>query len=505
IKGTEGGSSPFLSPDDRWVGFWMDGKLMKVSVEGGVPLALCNTDALFGASWGTDNQIVFAPQTMSGLSRVSADGGKPETLTTADRSKEEYAHRLPHCLPFGKGILFTIMRHAWDVQSCVAVMDLATRKWQVLLEHAADARYVATGHLAFLRQGTLMAVPFDPDRLQVTGQPVPVVANIAQTLNSVDSHWDTAAGQFGISSSGSLVYASGGILPDMENSLVWVNHEGKAELIASFKAPLFSPRLSPDGRLIAYETVGMESHVWVYDPNRATTTRVNSEGRATRVVWTPDGRRVVFVSWKTGVPNMYWQPVDGASSMERLTQSGYSQHPASWSPDGETLAFVEYHPEDTNYDIWLLNVRDRRVTPFLNSRYFEGYPAFSPNGRWIAYVSDESGRREVYVQPFPGRGGKWLVSNNGGRNGKQLFYRWEEQVWVVDVRTGPGFFVSKPRLLFEQPGYSDGNPIRAWDISPDGRRFLMVKLGDRKPQPLTEMILVQNWFEELKRLVPISK
>ena len=509
IAGTEGGISPFLSADDRWVGFWADRKLMKVSIEGGVPIALCDVPSPFGFSWGDDNQIVFSSARGSGLTMVSADGGKPETLTMPDRSKGEYGHRLPHCLPAGKGILFTIKRHAWDHEPRVALLKPGTRKWHVLLEDAADARYVATGHLAFLRQGTLMVVLFDLDKLEVIGQPVPALANIAQALNTTDSRLDTAAGQFCISTSGSLVYASGGIVPDRETSLVWVDHRGKAEPIAAFKAPFFAPRLSPDGQRIAYSALGMEGHIWIYDLNRGTAMKLTSEGMSEFAVWTSDGRRVTFDWVNAGVPNIYWQAVDGSSSMERLTQSEYFHWPGSWSPDGETLAFMELHTE-TQYVIQLLNVRDRRVTPFLNSRFEENYPEFSPDGRWIAYVSGESGRKEVYVRPFPNPGGKWQISNEGGkeplwsRNGKQLFYRRENQVWVVDAQTGSAFSVRKPRLLFEQPGYVSGDPIRGWDISLDSQRFLMVKLDDRKPTPVTEMILVQNWLEELKRLVPVK-
>jgi Tol biopolymer transport system component len=292
-----------------------------------------------------------------------------------------------------------------------------------------------------------------------------------------------------------------------------VDQKGKVEPIVSFKAPFFSTRLSPDGRRIAYSAVGMESHIWIHDLDRGTAMKLTSEGMAEWAQWTPDGRRLAFDWLETGVPNIYWQPIDGSSPMERLTQSEYFQWPGSWSHDGETLAFVEERPE-TSRDIYLLSVRDRRVTAFLKSRFFEAQPEFSPDGRWIAYVTDESGREEVYVQPFPGPGGKWQISNEGGSwplwapNGKQLYYRSAglgSHVWVVDVQTGSGFSASKPRLLFEQPGYARGTPIRTWDISRDGQRFLMAKLGESKRQPVTEIILVQNWFEELKRLVPAGK
>jgi len=197
--------------------------------------------------------------------------------------------------------------------------------------------------------------------------------------------------------------------------------------------------------------------------------------------------------------------------MERLTTSEYEQFPESWSADGKTVALVEYHTLDANVDIAVLDARSGRVTPFLNSQFRERCPEFSPDGRWIAYTSDESKRDEVYVRPFPGPGMKHPVSSEGGteplwaRNGKQLFYRRQDQVWVVDVQTGGGFATSKPRLLFEKAGYAGGDPVRGYDLSLDGQRFLMVKLEQRKPAPVTEMILVQNWFEELKRLVPTGK
>ncbi len=505
IAETEGAMSPFLSPDDRWIGFWADGRLLKVPAEGGVPTALCAVPWPYGFSWGPDNQIVFAQQEDAGLLRLSADGGKPEMLTVPDKSKEEYSHRLPHCLPGGKGILFTIMRHGWDVQPRVAVLELGTRKWRTLLEDASDARYVPTGHLAFLRQGTMMIAPFDPDKLVITAQPVATVANVAQALNTGNTGYDTAAGQFSISVSGSLIYVPGGILPDRENSLVWVDSDGKVQPITAFRAPFFAPRVSPDGQHIAYSMLGKERQVWIYDLPRGTATRLTSEGMASWVAWTPDARRLAFGWSKSGLANIFWELADGSAPMERVTESEYDQYPASWSPDGQTLAFVQNHPENRN-DILFLGIRDRKVTPCLSSRFQETYPEFSPDGRWIAYTSNESGRDEVYVQAFPGPGGRQQISSEGGtepmwsRNGRQIFYRQRDQVWATDVQDGPRLTAGKPRLLFEQPGYGWGFPVRSWDISPDGRRFLMVKLDERTPQPVNEMVLVQNWFEELPHL-----
>jgi serine/threonine-protein kinase len=519
IAGTEDGITPFLSPDDRWVGFWADGKLMKVSIDGGVPVTLCDhivlSESRWGpeASWGPDNQIVIAAGYKDvRLYILSSDGGDLQILTTPDKAKQGFSHqRLPHWLPDGKGVLLTILRDWFDEHPRVAVLDIKTKTWRVLLEDAADAHYVATGHLVFLRQGTLMVVPFDLDRREVTGQPLPAVANVMQALNT--GAWNSVAGQFSVSNSGSLVYAEGGINPDREDSLVWVDHKGNATPITSFKAPFWAPRLSPDGRRIAYITAGREWHAWIYDLNRGTASRLTSEGKADFAVWTPDGKRLVFKWWTAGEEsNLFWQPADGSSPMERLTTSKNHQVPGSFSPDGATLAFVEHHP-GTAWDINLLDLKSRRITSFLNSKANELWPEFSPDGDWIAYVSDESGRCEVYVRPFPGPGAKWQVSAEGGtaplwsRNGKQLFYVGQPgEYWVVDVWTNGGFSASKPRLAFKSVGLlADGLPTRTWDISLDSQRFLTVRSSERKAQPVTELVLIENWFEEVKRLAPTRK
>ena len=511
IPGTEGGINPFLSPDDRWVGFWAlpDGKLKKVAVEGGVPITLCDISILYGANWGRDGDIVFADGGSTGLSRVSAEGGKPEFLTKPDPKREERSHRLPSWLPNGKAVLFTIMRHGFDRYPWLALLRLDTREWHILLPDAADAKYVPTGHLIFLTQGTLMAVRFDLAKLEVIGQPVALVENVMQAFHQTAAQ-NTAAGQFSISDTGFLIYAAGGIVPDPKNSLVWVDHRGNEQLVTEKLSAYFPPRLSPDGQRIAYATVGREGLVFVYDLARGTDSPLTGEGRAIRPIWAPDGKRLLF-GWKKSLAfNLFWQPYDGSSPMERLTTSEYEQWPSSWSSDGKTVALVEVHP-DTGSDIAVLDVPSGRVTPFLNSQFGEAFPDFSPDGRWIAYASDESKRDEVYVRAFPGPGMKEQVSSEGGkeplwaRNGKQLFYRRQNQVWAVDVRTDGGFAMSKPRLLFENPEYGSGNPIRAYDLSLDSQRFLMVKIENRKPTPVTEMILVQNWFEQLKRLVPTGK
>jgi serine/threonine-protein kinase len=511
IKGTEGGVNPFLSPDDKWVGFWSDRKLMKVPIEGGVPAELCDAlDMISGASWGPDNNIVFCPGTRSGINRVSADGGKPEALTKPSKERGEWGHHLPVYLPDGNGVLFTVVEQGWDPRPCVAVLDIKTGKWKALLEDAADARYVPTEHLVFLRRGTLMAVPFDPRNLMLIGQPVPVIENIMHSLFSLGSTFNTDAGQFSISGSGSLLFATGGPLPPSEDSLEWVDMKGLTQPVASLRLPFWGPRLSPEGGRITYNTWGESAQIRVYDLILETNSRLTTEGFGSPALWTGDGKRIFFSVIQSARSKLFWRPADGSAPMELLLESDDVISPQSLSPDGEILTTCKSNPEGGT-DIFLFHVRERRLTPFLNSQYFEGFPEFSPDGHWIAYSSDESGRREVYVQRFPGPGGKWQVSSEGGtesvwaRDRRQLFYRRQDQVWAVDIKTDGDFQHGKPRLLFEQPGFVSGNPIRSFDLSKDGQRFLMAKFGPRTPTPVTEMILVQNWFEELKRLVPAGK
>jgi serine/threonine-protein kinase len=402
------------------------------------------------------------------------------------------------------------MRLKWDLQPRLALLDLKTRKWRVVMEDAAEGRCLGTEHLVFLRQGTLMVVAFNLGRLEVKDQPVPIVADVMQALNVPNSNSNTAAGQYSVSNSGWLAYVPGGIFPEEEDSLVRVDQKGDVQPVASFKASFVAPRFSPDGKRIAYQTYGKEWSVWVYDLNRGTASRLTGEGWVQYPIWTPDGKRLVFGWCASGPQNLYWENADGSSPMERLTTSENWQYPGSFTPDGSTLAFVEDYAE-TGEDIRLLDMKSRRMTPFLNSKANERCPEFSPDGRWLAYSSNESGRYEVCVRPSPGPGGRWQISKEGGdqpvwsKDGKQLFYRQAAQVWVADIRTERGFSAGKPRLLFEQRGLVGGYPIRGWDLWPDGQAFQMVKAGEGKPQPATEIILVQNWLEELKRLVPAGK
>jgi serine/threonine-protein kinase len=507
IPGTENGFAPFLSPDDRWIGFWADRKFKKIPIEGGIPQDLCEAPGSYGASWGDDGSIVVGGSIKSGLFRVSEEGGKPDILTELNPEKE-YSHRLPFCLPNGKGVLFTIMRHPMDIEPRIAIHEGVGRTWRKLLEDASDARYIPTGHLVFLRRGTLMAVSFDLDRLVVYGQPATVIPDVIHGLNSNGFTHCTAAGQYSISDSGGLAYAPGGIIPNLKNLLVWEDRSGNEKPISFQVRAYFAPRLSPDGQKIVYKTLGTVGYIWVYDVGRDISTPVVSKGFASPPIWTPDGNKIFF-GWFDSVPplNIYMMPADGSEPMERLLISPNNQRPASFSPEGNLLAILD------EMDILIYDFRDNEIKSFATTEHNEYYPEFSPDGRWLAYCSNKEGRLEVYVRSSSGTGETKKVSREGGkeplwaRSGKQLFYKSLDltQMWVVDIRAGIGFDVESPRLLFRKDQLASAGPLRSYDISLDDQMFLTVREEKREPQPATEMILIQNWFEKIKSLLPRGK
>ena len=362
MAGTEGASGPFFSPDGRWVGFWSSGALKKTSVGGsGPPTTICETPMVYGASWGADDTIIFARQ-VEGLWRVPAAGGTAQSLAKPDTQKGELKYLLPQILPGGRAVLFTVTHTplpTWDDTEIVA-QSLATGERTVVMRGGADGRYLRSGHLLYLRRGTLMAAPFDLERRAVTGGAVALIADVMQAANTPAEAADSGAGQFSVSDTGSLLYVPGGLFPSPERSLVWVDRTtGKAQPLALPARAYLSPRISPDGRRVVMWTQG-DRNIWLHDLVRGTLTPMTSEARNARAIWTPDGTRVTYGSTAGGAENLFWKPADGSAPVERLTTSDRLQIAASWSPDGKTLAFVENRTE-TGDDILLLPVHgDRR-------------------------------------------------------------------------------------------------------------------------------------------------
>jgi serine/threonine-protein kinase len=517
ISGTSGASSPFFSPDGQWVGFTADGELRKVPLVGGPAVTLCRASALFGASWGDDGTIVFAEQRNGGLRRVSAVGGTPESLTMPQPG--EYSHRLPQMMPGSRAVIFTILKgpELWD-DAQIVVRSLDTGQQTVLVTGGADGRYVSTGHLVYMRLGTLMGVPFDPDRLAVTGGARGVTDGVMQAADRNASYMaNTLAGQFAVSDTGALVYLTGGAVAAGDRTLAWVDRQGKSLLLPAPTRSYYAPRLSPDGQRVAVNTLG-PSQVWSVDIARGTLSPVTGDGPSDHGVFAPDGKRIVFRSRAAGTEgNLHWKAADGGGAVERLTEGGRSQTPSSWSPDGTTLAYVDEGESKGffQFDIWLLSIGDRKTRALIHTAANEMTPEFSPDGRWLAYVSNESRRHEVYVQPYPGPGERHLISTNGGwqpawsGSGRELFYVQGGLVgggvttlMSVRIATAPAFQAGTPEALFESPDLRIAWG-RSYDVASDGRRFLLT-LNKEAPTNLApaQMIFVQHWFEELKRLVP---
>jgi len=513
IPGTEGARAPFFSPDGKWIGFWAKRKLNKVAAKGGIPDAFCDVSEVpFGICWGLDGRVIFGART-AGLQWVSAAGGQPETLAQID-SGQEGTHRLPHLLPGGQALVFTAMPSRFGVAARIELLLLETHRREILIEDAADARYLPTGHLVFVRRGTLMAVPFDPDRLKITGSAVPVTAGLMQAFNAGDSYSNSGAAQYSFSESGILVFVSGGIFPDPEIRRSWVDRSGRAEpwTVMGIKPASSAGRISPDGRSAAFFTLGLDRNVWVYDIQRNTSTKLTSEGIAGYLAWTPDGKRLAFAWSKAGPRNIWWKPCDGSGEMQQLIKSDFEQQPGSWTRDGKYLALVESNPS-TGYDILVLRMEDKSLIRFAATSASEAFPEFSPDGRWLAYASNESGRHEIYLRSFPGGDRRVTISNQGGieplwapPDGRELFYWNPGNTTLMKVDISPGINLSPgtSKVLFKCAA-SGGDPMRSYDITPDGKRFLIGEPTSYAATEVTQLNLIQNWFEELNRLCPIKK
>ena len=498
IPGTEGATGPFFSPDGKWVGFFAGGKMKKVAVSGGEALSLCDAPDPRGASWGSQGTIIFAPTRASALQKVSDAGGAPQPLT--EIAKGEESHRWPEFLPGREAVLFAALYGGANWNNAeIAVQSLGPGERRNLIRGGTHPHYAASGHLVYAQGGNLMAEPFDPQRLEVTGGAVPVVEGVLQSTFS-------GAAQFSFSATGSLVYVPGG---DQANQrrLVWVSRSGVEQPLAAPARSYRGPRLSPDGREVAVAIEGQDTEIWLYNLSRETLTRLTFQrGTSYNPVWTRDGKRITFNIASGSEGGIYWLLADGSGGLQRLSEFGGG--PYSWSPDGKLLAFPKGTPT-TGIGIWMLRMDDRKAAPFLRTSFNEGALQFSPDGRWVAYISDESGRREIYVQPYPGPGGKWQISTEGGTeplwnpNGRELFYRSGDKMMSAEITTHPRFSAGKPKVLFvgQYQLSSNQGATANYDVSSDGQRFLVLKPGG-KDQAATQINVVLNWFEDLKRRVP---
>ncbi|HUR36999.1 MAG TPA: protein kinase [Terriglobales bacterium] len=517
VAGTEGARDPFFSPDGEWLAFFADGKLKKVSFQGGAVVTLCDAANNRGGSWGSDNSIVAALGNREGLSRLDSAGGKPEPLTQLDKAIGEVTHRWPQVLPGGKAVLFTAhTRGEGFDDASIAVYSMETGKQHTVAQGGSYGRYLASGHLMYMHEGTIFAVPFDLKRLAVTGKAVPAVEGVI-----TDS--STGSGQYAVSPAGTLIYASGKATGSV-TEIQWLEHDGKVTQLRKGLAAYDAPQFSPDGTRLAIQLFepGKLPDVYVYDWKRDTLTRLTfaPEGD-TAPVWTPDGRWITYTSGQTGgSPNLYWSRSDGTGEAQRLTESKHTQFPGGWHPSGKFLAFTQSDPK-TAVDIMILPMegddksgwKPGKPTVFLNGPFAEFWPSFSPDGRWLAYSSNETGRNEIYVRPFPAGEGKWQVSSEGGqhatwsKNGKELFYRGNVtgEIMVAEYKVaGNSFQADKPKV-WTNAGLGI-QFLRNLALHPDGKRFAILKNPEGQVvEKHDKLVMVENFLDELRRIAPTGK
>ena len=520
MPGTEGAIGPFFSADGQWIGFWARGKLMKISLNGGPAAAICDVlpgGAIWGASWSVANSIVFAVARGTSLMQVPAVGGTPQTLLRSDTAKGEI-YASPEFLPDGKTLLFTVRTSDNWEEAQIVVRRLDTGLQRTLFKGGADARYVPTGHLVYMLNAVLMTVPFDARTLELTGPRVAILDGVMQGVNEPNTSAETGMGQFAISASGSLIYASGGIFPPWPAELVSVDRKGtQKELKAPRENAYYNLRLSPDGQRLAVARPSATSRltdIWVVDMSRGTLTRLTSQGTNSQPLWSPDGKRILFGGGIAG-QQIFSVAADGSGAVEPVVTSKNLVRPASWSRDGKWLAYLEYR--DGNYQIWTRPMSgEGEPRQFLSSPRFSYTDAeFSPDGRWMVYVSNESGANEVYVQAFPGPGDRHQISSRGGNsnpmwapNGRELFYTGRKvgengPMMAVDVAQGAAFKAGTPHMLFEG-SWQVSAVVRSYDMTPDGQHFVMSRPGEIPDQKVTKLNVVLNWFDELRKRAPRS-
>jgi serine/threonine-protein kinase len=517
-------ADPFFSPDGQWIGFYSitEQALKKVAVAGGAPVTIYKVHPAFDATWEGDHVLFFQPG--KGILQVSANGGDAEVLIATQASEVMGTIQL---LDGGTAVLFTVPEgqaaNRWD-RAQIVVQSVGSPERKVVWRGGSPARYLPSGHLLYAVGSVLLAVPFDLKRREVRGAPVPVVEGI---LPSGSRGLQLIPTPFAVSRNGSLIYVPGGVSTAALSTLALVGRDGKVHPLGLPPQPYRHPRISPDGRNLVFETDdGKEAVIWICGLNGSDPPRqLTFGGRNTSPIWTPDGRRVTFASDRDGITSLFWQAADGSGTAEPLLKAEATPwRPEAWTPDGKTLAFV---PDNGIANIWTLTLGgESKPKKLMASPANERYTEFSRDGRWFAYSSTETHPGtlsfDVFVQPFPPTGAKYRLTTMGARtalwspDGKELFYAdyrpdapaGAGRLVAVEIRTEPTFSFGKPTLLPIAEGVQFGGTGRQYDITPDGKQFVVVldaptPGGARRPPP-AQINVVLNWSEELKRLVPVK-
>ena len=516
LDATRGARMPSISRDSRWVAFFAGevNEVKKAPIGGGPAVALCRYEqGPRGATWISDDTLVFATSDpATGLLSVSSAGGEPRVLTRPDVKQGERDHLFPSTLPGGDAVLFTVLRDKGIENASVALLNLKTGERTALITGGSHAQYVEAspgaaqaGYIVYSASGTLRAVAFDPVTRQVRGDAVPVVERV-MTMGS-------GAAEFAISRQGTLVYVPGGGQVGTGRSLVWLTRQGQEEPIKAPARAYTHPRLAPDDTRVALDVFDQEQDIWIWDLVRESMTRFTLDpGLDIYPTWTSDSRRLIFSSTRSGASNVYWQSADGTGTIEPLTSASEIQNPLSVTPDGAHL--VVSVRTKTGSDLYQLRLdgSNHSHTPLVSTTFEEINGEISADGRWLAYQSNESGRNEVYVRPFPDvDAGRWQVSTSGGsqplwaRDGGELFFLDAgSNLMRVAVPKGSSFTPGPPAQILGTLAarFFTAGPGRTYDVSRDGQRFLMIRTGAAAEQASANIVVAMNWIEELNRLVP---
>ena len=505
------GGSPFFSPDSRWLGMISatDQRMRKVALSGGAPLTICSfPDSLpGGATWAADDTIYFVSATPGGIVRVAGQGGEPKEVAAIDFAKGERLHKSPQALPGGRAIVFAVATNETESfdDASIAVFSPRTGQRKVLVEGGCYPRYSPSGHLVYARNGSLLAVAFDPERLEVTGQPFAVVEGVLMSRN-------TGVANFDIAMSGDLVYvpgkAEGGA-----RTLYWVDRSGKSDRLPLPARSFLHPRISPDGQRLAIEVEGSRHDVHVYDFASGVLTNITTDGVSHWPIWSPDGRRIGYRSGPMGRFQLWQVPADRSGPAQRVATPAISASAESYHPEGRAIAYTET-ASGKPVKVTVVSLDgDATPQPLEDTKFAQGSPKFSPDGRWLAYCSNESGRPQVYAKAFPGPGPKVQVSNEGGtdpvwrRDGRELFYRNGDSMMVAGISNAATFAAGRPEELWRghyshgmssscgTPGLTSSN----YDVTPDGRRFLMIRDDDLDTSSASSIVVVLGWAQELSR------
>ncbi len=514
LSGTENGRDPFFSPDGKWIGFFADGKMKKISVQGGAPVVLCDAPGGRGANWGDDGSVAVTLRVTGGFSRVPAGGGTPQPVTKLQAGT--LTHRWPQTLPGGASVLFTLSSSIVAFEDAsIAAVSLKTGEIKILVPGGYFGRYLptgdVTGHLVYVHEGVLFAVPFDPARLELRGTAVPVLEGLAADPTS-------GAGQFSSSRTGMLVYRTGNVSAQSW-PVWWLDKSGKTKPLITTPGLYIEPRFSPDGQRLALAQINRG--IVVYDLQRDGMSPLTF---GTQVMgyptWSPDGKHIVFFFSSGGGFSLNWIRADGAGETQHLLDRKNLVTPYSFFPGSRRLAYQELDP-DSGYDLWTLALdgtdpdhpKPGKPELFRRTPSNEGQPAVSPDGHWIAYESNDSGRQEVSVRPFPGPGGRVQISDEGGqlpiwsRNFRELFFQnLDNRIMVTDyTATADSFMPGKPRLWSDYQLHAVSGALN-YDLAPDGKRFAIFPelKAPAEEKGNVHVTFLLNFFDELRRRVPVG-